>query len=126
MSAIDKLLERVRDWFKPEAAVLLPPGTSLLSIEGFIPEGFRHGIEFLNDDRTPMVFVVWALEKELGFDTQTATRLMLQIHTRGGALVALNTPEEAEQIASAITLHAKNRGHPLSCKAVSVPARRLR
>lgn len=121
MSAISLMLERVRSWFNPPPAVLLAPGTSLLSIEGFVPEGFKHGIEFLNDDKTPMVFVVWILQKELGFDTQAARRLMLQIHTRGGALVALNTPKEAEQIASAITLHAKNRGHPLSCKSIRVP-----
>ncbi|HEY0684842.1 MAG TPA: ATP-dependent Clp protease adaptor ClpS [Steroidobacter sp.] len=120
MSAISQLLDRVRNWFKPEPALLLPPGTSLLAMGGFVPEGFSHGIEILNDDKTPMVFVVWVLEKELGFDTKAATRTMLQIHTKGGALLALKTREEAERVASAITWHAHDRGHPLSCKAVSV------
>jgi ATP-dependent Clp protease adapter protein ClpS len=122
MSVIGQLLDRVCTWFKPEPALLLPPGTSLLALEGFVPEGFRHGIEILNDDKTPMVFVVWVLEKELGFATKAATRTMLQIHTKGGALLPLKTRQLAEQIASAITLHAKDRGHPLSCKAVSVAA----
>lgn len=49
--------------------------------------------------------------RHLGFDTKYATRTMLQIHTKGGALLALKTPEAAEQIASAITLHAKDRGY---------------
>lgn len=123
MSAIGQLLDRVCTWFKPEPATLLAPGTSLLTMKEFVPEGFTHGIEILNDDRTPMVFVVWILEKELGFATKAATRTMLQIHTKGGALLPLKTREEAEQVASAITLHAKDRGHPLSCKAVSVATR---
>jgi ATP-dependent Clp protease adapter protein ClpS len=121
MSAIGQLLDRVRTWFKPEPALLLPTGTSLLALEGFVPEGFRNGLEILNDDKTPMVFVVWVLEQELGFDTEAATRTMLDVHTKGGALVALKTREEAEHIASAITRHATDRGHPLSCKAVSIP-----
>jgi ATP-dependent Clp protease adaptor protein ClpS len=120
MSAIRDLLSRVRNWFKPQPSVLLAPGTSLLAMDGFVPPGFEHGIEILNDDETPMVFVVWVLEQQLGLDNASAVRMMLQIHAKGGALLSLQTRDEAAQVASAITSHAKERGHPLSCKAVSV------
>lgn len=122
MSAIHKLLHYAREWFKPEPGVLLDSGASLLAMEGFAPAGFEHGIEILNDDTTPMVFVVWVLEKQLGLDNASAVRAMLQIHSKGGALFSLKTREESDQIAAAIISHAKDKGYQLSCKAVSAAA----
>ncbi len=42
----------------------------------------------INDDYTPMEFVVQVLEKVFGLDRNTATRIMLEIHTKGKACAA--------------------------------------
>jgi ATP-dependent Clp protease adapter protein ClpS len=99
---------------------VLPPETSLLRLEGFAPAGLRHGVEILNDDRTPMVLVVWVLQKILGLNESEATRTMLEIHRRGGVILATESLEESERIAEAVTAEARSRKHPLTCRAVSV------
>jgi ATP-dependent Clp protease adaptor protein ClpS len=50
------------------------------------PPLFR--VVMLNDDFTPMEFVVQVLEKFFGLDRTRATRIMLEVHTRGAACAA--------------------------------------
>ena len=94
--------------------------TSLLHREGFIPEGFRHRVEILNDDGTPMEFVVSVLQENLGMNRSEAIRTMLDIHRNGGALVPRDSLEESIRIAGAVTAEARQANHPLICRAVSV------
>lgn len=98
------------------------PGTSLLRMGGFAPPGFRHGVEILNDDRTPMAFVVDVLEKNLGLEKTEAVRMMLAIHDKGGVIVARESLEESQRIAEEVMAAARLGGHPLVCRAVSVVA----
>ena len=93
------------------------PNTSLLTIEGFRPQGFSEGIELLNDTTTPMEFVVSMLEKHMSFDRDAAITLMLDIHKQGGVLIPMPL-ETATQAASAITAEARTAGHKLVCRAV--------
>jgi ATP-dependent Clp protease adaptor protein ClpS len=102
-------------------SVILPLETSLLALPDFVPPGFKCGVEVLNDDSTPMEFVVSMLSAQLGLDRKEAIRAMLAIHTNGGALLATPTRAAAEAAVRAITTEASNRGHPLVCRAVSVP-----
>jgi ATP-dependent Clp protease adapter protein ClpS len=67
-----------------------------------------------------MVFVVSVLEKQLGLDSSSAISTMMKIHTTGGAPISMQTREESERVASEIVSLAKDRGHPLSCKAVTL------
>jgi ATP-dependent Clp protease adapter protein ClpS len=113
----------MKEWigllFKPLMGHVLAPGTSLLSLDGFLPPDFVHGIEILNDDKTPMKFVVSILEKHVGLDRASATRAMLQIHRKGGLLVRLASASDASRIAQAVTREANDQSHPLLCRAVS-------
>jgi hypothetical protein len=69
--------------FGPATGLILPPGTSLIHVEGMIPTGFRCGLEILNDDKTPMLFVVSVLRTRVSLSKQGAHRTMLAIHARG-------------------------------------------
>jgi ATP-dependent Clp protease adapter protein ClpS len=119
MTALQRFLHRFRGWFNPDPGLVLPAGTSLVALQGFLPSGFKHGVEILNDDETPMEFVVWTLNKHVGLDNTSAVRAMLQIHSRGGALLPLASSEEAERVASQVIEHARARTYPLRCRAVS-------
>jgi ATP-dependent Clp protease adapter protein ClpS len=100
------------------SSVIFPPQTSLLALPGFVPSGFECGLEILNDDRTPMEFVVSALGAHIGFDHKDAVRTMLTIHSRGGALLPMSSMEEADKAARAITAEAEKHNYPLVCRAV--------
>ena len=84
------------------------------------PEGFQCGVEILNDDRTPMEFVVAVLRKHLDLDETQATRTMLDIHSKGGVIVARESLEESKRIADAVSAEAHVGSYPLVCRAVSV------
>ncbi|MGD9341351.1 MAG: ATP-dependent Clp protease adapter ClpS, partial [Chromatiales bacterium] len=53
-------------------------------------------VVLLNDDFTPMEFVVEVLEKVFGMDRSRATRIMLEVHTRGKGVCGIYTYEIAE------------------------------
>ncbi len=101
------------------SSTVLPPETSLIAIEGFLPAGFECGIEILNDDITPMEFVVSMLRDTMGMTEEGAIRVMLEIHQKGGVLLPTSTPEEAARIADSITAEAREKNHPMVCRAVS-------
>jgi ATP-dependent Clp protease adapter protein ClpS len=99
--------------------VIFPPETSLLAQPKFVPAGFQHGVEILNDNTTPMEFVVNMLTGHIGLSHQEATRLMLSIHFRGGILLPLPSMADAEKAARAISAEARQNHHALICRAVS-------
>ena len=69
----------------------------------------------LNDDYTPMEFVVHVLEQFFSLDRQTATRIMLEVHTRGKGVCGLFTHEIAETKVSQVNSYARENQHPLLC-----------
>ena len=99
-------------------SVILSPDTSLLTLPDFVPPGFTCGVEVFNDNVTPMEFVVSMLSAHLSLDRKEAIRIMLAIHSNGGALLATPTRAVAETVAGTITTEASNRGYPLVCRAV--------
>jgi ATP-dependent Clp protease adapter protein ClpS len=99
-------------------SIILPPETSLLTLPDFVPQGFTCGVEVLNDNATPMEFVVSMLTSHVGLSRQAAVRVMLEIHTKGGALLATPTETAATAVAEAITREAANGSYPLVCRAV--------
>ena len=98
---------------------VLPRETSLITVPEFVPAGFTQGIEILNDNTTPMEFVTSALGFSLGLSPEDSNRTMLQIHTRGGALLATPSLADAQRVAAQITAEAARHGHPLVCRPVS-------
>jgi hypothetical protein len=85
------------------SSVILPPETSLLSLAEFVPLEFKCGVEVLNDNATPMEFVVAVLSSHLGLSQQEATRTILTIHTKGGALL----PTPSRGLTICINCHIK-------------------
>ena len=69
----------------------------------------------LNDDYTPMEFVVDVLEHIFGLDRTTATRVMLEVHTRGKGVCGVFTYEIAETKVTQVMDFARKHQHPLQC-----------
>ncbi|MCZ6804208.1 MAG: ATP-dependent Clp protease adapter ClpS [Proteobacteria bacterium] len=69
----------------------------------------------INDDYTPMEFVVHILEIFFSRDRETATRIMLEVHTLGKGICGIYTHEIAESKVSQVTDYSRDNEHPLLC-----------
>jgi len=69
----------------------------------------------LNDDYTPMEFVVHVLEKHFGKSREDATRIMLMVHHKGSGICGVYTYEVAETKVTQVIDFARQHGHPLQC-----------
>lgn len=69
----------------------------------------------LNDDYTPMEFVVDVLERFFAMTRSTATRVMLEVHMRGKGVCGVFTYEIAETKVSQVTAYSREHQHPLMC-----------
>lgn len=70
----------------------------------------------LNDDYTPMEFVVDILERFFFMDRTKATQIMLAIHTRGKAVCGIYPKDIAETKAAAVNNYSRENDHPLLCE----------
>ncbi|AOS97982.1 ATP-dependent Clp protease adapter protein ClpS [Microbulbifer aggregans] len=73
-------------------------------------------VVMLNDDYTPMDFVVEALETFFSVTRERATQLMLQVHTQGKAICGVYTRDIAETKAAQVNQFAREHQHPLLCE----------
>jgi len=69
----------------------------------------------LNDDYTPMEFVVHTLERFFSKNRQEATRIMLHVHRRGVGVCGVYTYEVAETKVTQVMDFARQHQHPLQC-----------
>ena len=69
----------------------------------------------LNDDYTPMEFVVHVLERFFGKSQQEATQIMLHVHRRGVGICGVFTFEVAETKVNQVIYYARRHQHPLQC-----------
>jgi len=72
-------------------------------------------VRLLNDDVTPMEFVVHVLEQIFDKDRETATRIMLDVHHRGSSVCGVYSFAVAEAKAKALRDLAGEHQHPLGC-----------
>jgi ATP-dependent Clp protease adaptor protein ClpS len=72
-------------------------------------------VVLLNDDFTPMEFVIVVLETFFGMDRENATRVMLHVHTRGKGVCGVFTREVAETKVTQVNEFARSHQHPLLC-----------
>jgi ATP-dependent Clp protease adaptor protein ClpS len=75
----------------------------------------QYQVLLLNDDYTPMEFVVEVLERVFGMDRSLATRVMLEVHTKGRGVCGVFTYEIAETKVAQVTSFARQQQHPLLC-----------
>jgi len=73
----------------------------------------RYKVVLLNDDYTPMEFVVHVLEVFFGFGREKATQIMLAVHTQGSAVVGIFTRDVAETKSEQVNNYAQSHDHPL-------------
>ena len=67
----------------------------------------------LNDDYTPMEFVIYVLQTFFSYDKEKATQIMLAVHTKGKGVCGIYTKEVAETKSNQINNFAKQNEHPL-------------
>lgn len=71
-------------------------------------------VVLINDDYTPMDFVVEALIKYFNHTMETATLIMFDVHTNGKGIAGTYTRDVAETKAVIVMDHARSEGHPLA------------
>ncbi|ABM95417.1 ATP-dependent Clp protease adapter ClpS [Methylibium sp. Pch-M] len=72
-------------------------------------------VVLLNDDYTPMEFVVMVLQEFFQRDIETATQIMLKIHHEGRGVCGVYTKDVASTKVESVLAAAKRSGHPLQC-----------
>ena len=72
-------------------------------------------VVLLNDDFTPMEFVVLVLERFFAKDRSQATRIMLHVHTKGKGMCGTFVREIAETKVAIVNEYARSHNHPLLC-----------
>jgi ATP-dependent Clp protease adaptor protein ClpS len=70
-------------------------------------------VVLLNDDYTPMEFVVDILQRFFAMDRTKATRVMLEVHTKGKGVCGVFTYEIAETKVAQVIAYARQHQHPL-------------
>ncbi|WP_373184839.1 ATP-dependent Clp protease adapter ClpS [Halopseudomonas sp.] len=76
----------------------------------------RYKVVMLNDDYTPMDFVVEVLETFFSMNREAATQIMLRVHTEGKAVCGVFTRDIAETKAEQVNEYARECQHPLICQ----------
>lgn len=72
-------------------------------------------VVLLNDDYTPMEFVVVVIQEFFNKDRETATQIMLKIHLDGKGVCGVFTKDVATTKVEQVTEAARKNGHPLQC-----------
>lgn len=69
----------------------------------------------LNDDFTPMEFVIVVLQKFFGMNRERATRIMLQVHREGSGICGVFPKDVAATKVEQVVSFARQHQHPLAC-----------
>ena len=80
-----------------------------------VKEPPRYRVILLNDDYTPMDFVVDILSTVFGMERTQATQVMLEVHTKGKGICGIYNYEIAETKVAQVMGIAKQHQHPLLC-----------
>ena len=72
-------------------------------------------VVLINDDYTPMEFVVHILEIFFGLGREESTRIMLEVHTKGKGVCGIFIHEIAETKVSQVNIYSRENQHPLLC-----------
>jgi len=75
----------------------------------------QYKVLMLNDDYTPMEFVVLVLKRYFTMDLEQATRVMLQVHQKGVGVCGIFPYEVAETKVNQVMDFARQNQHPLQC-----------
>lgn len=73
----------------------------------------QYRVMLVNDDYTPMEFVVQVLQTFFYHSREKAVQIMLQVHTKGRAVAGVFTAEIAETKVAQVNAYARRHQHPL-------------
>jgi ATP-dependent Clp protease adaptor protein ClpS len=93
-------------------------GDSSLAVANVKPALIRpplYKVVLLNDDYTPMEFVVEVLRAFFGMNPETATRVMLKVHTEGKGVCGVFSKDVAETKAELVNSYSAECEQPLLC-----------
>ena len=106
---------------KPELPIIRPQpddGQGVVVVERKTqttePTRMSQGV-LLNDDYTPMEFVVMVLQEYFSRDIETATQIMLKIHHDGRGVCGVYSKDVASTKVELVLAAARRGGHPLQC-----------
>jgi len=74
-----------------------------------------YNVLLLNDDFTPMDFVIVVLQKFFGFSREQATLIMLKVHREGKGLCGVYPRDVAATKVDQVSAFARQNQHPLAC-----------
>jgi len=94
---------------KPSGSTVLKPS------ETHVKPPPMYQVILLNDDYTPMEFVVWVLQEYFNRDLETATQIMLKIHLDGKGICGVYSRDVAATKVEQVQEAARQAGHPLQC-----------
>ena len=89
---------------------------SVATAEPEVKEPPLYRVLLLNDDYTPMEFVVEVLQTFFRMDREQATQVMLHVHTRGKGVCGIYTRDIAETKSAQVNQYAREHQHPLLCE----------
>ncbi|MBS1132256.1 MAG: ATP-dependent Clp protease adaptor protein ClpS [Proteobacteria bacterium] len=72
-------------------------------------------VVLLNDDYTPMDFVITVLQRFFSLDTEQATRIMLKVHNEGRGVCGVFPRDIAATKVEQVSAFARQHQHPLAC-----------
>jgi ATP-dependent Clp protease adaptor protein ClpS len=91
-------------------------GLELLEIQTLKTEPPKlYRVVMLNDDFTPMEFVVYVLQTHFHHDLEAATQIMMKIHHDGRGVCGIFTKDIATTKVELVLAAARRNGHPLQC-----------
>jgi ATP-dependent Clp protease adaptor protein ClpS len=103
---------------QPELTPKLPSGEDAVVLERKsqrVEPPKMYQVVLLNDDYTPMEFVVLVLQEYFNKDRETATQIMLKIHLEGRGVCGVFTRDLATTKVELVLQAARHHGHPLQC-----------
>jgi ATP-dependent Clp protease adaptor protein ClpS len=107
--------QRMNEPNKPNDVTSPEHGVALAESRPIVERPPLYQVILLNDDYTPMEFVVGVLEIFFGMDHERATQVMLHVHTRGRGVCGVFTREVAETKVTQVNEFARSHQHPLLC-----------
>ena len=88
-------------------------GTLVMEDKPDLKEPPMYQVVLLNDDFTPMEFVVYIIQSIFGYEHERSTQIMLAVHTKGKGVCGIFPKEIAEMKSHEINEMAKAHEHPL-------------
>ena len=107
------MVSQARDADEPEIGEEHDIGLVAEEAEPELKRPMMYKVMLLNDDYTPMEFVVHILEAFFGMNREKATQIMLVVHTEGAAVVGIFPRDIAETKSEQVNQYAQENSHPL-------------